>query len=256
MDRRLAVLVVALCGLVVLSGGTTLAGAHPEDDHPTPDEVPGWDGWHEPPPWERTDDAEEEDGTDAADENETAETDMEDDDLNETEEGAGMDGDGTEMGDGMEMDDGMEMEGGTMMDMQPVEDGLVVNENTDELPPNCSEIEGERTVTVRGGKEFADAGQMFTFDREFLQVETCTRLTVTFVNRDAVRHQWMVHGLPRETYPMGMFNIEVNGPAEVTATFVTPGEDTVLQTHCSLPQHDQKGMRQFVVVGEPELDGE
>lgn len=51
----------------------------------------------------------------------------------------------------------------------------------------------------------------------------------------------MLHSLPAETYPMGMLNVEVSGPGSATGTFVTPAEDTTLNTHCSLPQHEQKG---------------
>lgn len=139
---------------------------------------------------------------------------------------------------------------GMMMDMQMVPNGTIVNENTEELPPGCEEIAGEKHVTVESGREFAQPGEMFTFETGQVQAAPCTKLTVTFINHDSVRHQWMVHGLPMETYPMGMFNIEVNGPASVTATFVTPSEAVSLHTHCSLPQHEQKGMAMSVVIGE------
>lgn len=144
--------------------------------------------------------------------------------------------------------DGGHGDGG--MDMEMVPNGTIVNENVDELPPGCDEIAGEREVTIQGGVEHSEAGEMYSFGRDRLELEQCTAVTVTFVNQDDVRHQWMIHGLPAETYPMGMFNIEVNGPASVTATFVTPGADTTLHTHCSLPQHEQKGMAMAVVVGE------
>jgi plastocyanin len=140
--------------------------------------------------------------------------------------------------------------GGMEMDVRMVENGTVVNENEDELPPGCEELAGEREVTVRGGVEHSAAGEMFSFERDRLELDPCTAVTVTFVNEDEVRHQWMVHGLSRETYPMGMFNLEVHGPASVTGTFVTPAEDTTLHTHCSLPQHEQKGMAMGVVVGD------
>lgn len=146
--------------------------------------------------------------------------------------------------------DGGHDEGGMGMDMEMVPNGTIVNENTAELPPGCDEIAGERQVTIRGGVEHSEAGEMYSFDRERLELEQCTRVNVTFVNEDDVRHQWMIHGLPSETYPRGMFNIEVHGPASVTATFVTPSEDTTMHTHCSLPQHEQKGMAMSVVVGD------
>ena len=150
--------------------------------------------------------------------------------------------------DGGHGDDGAE--GGTSMQMEMVPNGTIVNENEDELPPGCDEVAGEREVTIRGGVEYSDGGEMFSFDRDRLELEPCTRVNVTFVNEDDVRHQWMIHGLPSETYPMGMFNIEVHGPARITATFIAPSEDTTLHTHCSLPQHEQKGMAMSVVIGE------
>ena len=146
--------------------------------------------------------------------------------------------------------DGMEMDGGMNMDMQMVDGGTVVNGNSEELPPGCDEVNDGQTVTVHGGYEYAEGGESFSFDRERIEVEPCTRVTVTFVNEDSVRHQWMLHGLPTETYPMGMFNVEVDGPGSATGTFVTPAADTTLDTHCSLPQHEQKGMHMAVVVGD------
>lgn len=141
------------------------------------------------------------------------------------------------------------MSSGEMMDMQMVENGTIVNENTDTLPPGCEEIRGEKTVTVRGGEVYSQPGNIFAFDKDVIEVDPCTKLTVTFINKDSVRHQWMVHGLPEETYPSGMFNIEVNGPARATGTFITPANNTTLTTHCSVPQHEQKGMIMAVKVG-------
>lgn len=146
--------------------------------------------------------------------------------------------------------DGGDGEMGMTMDMEMVPNGTVVNGNAEELPPGCDAVAGERAVTVRGGHRFAEAGEMFAFDRERIQVAPCTRLSVTFVNEDSVRHQWMIHGLPTETYPMGMFNVEVNGPGSVTGTLITPSGDHTFTTHCSLPQHEQKGMHMELVVGD------
>ncbi len=140
------------------------------------------------------------------------------------------------------------------MDMRMTDGGLVVNENEDDLPFGCSEIRGERTVTVRAGERFAEPGEMFAYDRSGWQFDTCTRVDVTLVNTDDVRHQWMVHGLLRTTYPMGMFNLEADGNESVTGTFVTPGIDTRLQLHCSVPSHTQTGMNETIVVGDPESD--
>ena len=144
----------------------------------------------------------------------------------------------------------MDNGGGMMMDMRMVGNGTVVNGNAETLPPGCTEVAGERTVTVHGGVRHADGGEMYSFERDRLELDRCTRVTVTFENEDDVRHQWMVHGLPTSVYPMGMFNVEVDGPGSVTGTFITPGDDVTLDTHYSLPQHEQKGMQMTVVVGE------
>jgi PGF-CTERM protein len=139
---------------------------------------------------------------------------------------------------------------GTMMRMRMAENGTVMNGDPDQLPPGCDAVEATRRVTVRGGTAVADEGDAFGFDPERIQAPPCSRLVVTFVNVDEVRHQFMVHGLPREVYPMGMFTIEVDGPGRLTGSFVTPAKNYTLHTHCSLPQHQQKGMQMSVVVGD------
>ncbi len=133
--------------------------------------------------------------------------------------------------------------------VRELEDALLVNENENELPPGCQEVTGTKTVTVRAGREYAEAGEMFGFDTDVVRTPPCTLLSVIFVNEDSVRHQWMVHGLPRETYPMGMFSIELTGPGKATGSFIVPGETGSFRVHCSLLQHEQKGMRADLVVG-------
>lgn len=125
------------------------------------------------------------------------------------------------------------------------DNSMVVNENFDRLPLGCSEISGEKSITVRAGAEIAKdfPGTMFTYDMHSLEdVEPCTLLTVTFNNMDSVRHQFMVHDLPPDTYPMGMFNIEVTGPGSQTGTFITPPDSGTLLVHCGIPEHEAKGM--------------
>jgi plastocyanin len=151
-------------------------------------------------------------------------------------------------GGGMDHDDGMS--GDMAMQMRTTGNGTVINNNVDMVPPGCDAVAGERSLTVHGGVEYAAGGEMFSFERDLLELEACTRVTVTFVNEDEIRHQWMLHGLPKDVYPMGMFNVEVDGPGAATGTFITPGQDVTLNTHCSLPQHEQKGMQMTVVVGE------
>lgn len=137
------------------------------------------------------------------------------------------------------------------MNMRMVEGGLVVNENENDPPYGCEEIRGTRNITVEAGEQFAEPGEMFAYNRSQWQFDTCTRVNVTLVNTDEVRHQWMIHGLLRTSYPGGMFNIEANGGTAVTGTFVTPGVDTRLQLHCSVPSHDMTGMNGTIVVGNP-----
>jgi hypothetical protein len=148
------------------------------------------------------------------------------------------------------MDGGMDHGDGMAMEMRMVENGTVINGNRDALPPGCDEVAGDRSVTIHGGVAYAEGGEMFSFDRDRLEFDRCTRVSLTLVNEDAIRHQWMLHGLPTAVYPMGMFNVEVDGPGSATGTFITPAEDVTLDTHCSLPQHEQKGMQMTVVVGE------
>ncbi len=130
-------------------------------------------------------------------------------------------------------------------------DGVVMNENQSTLPRDCSEISRDYKLTIRAGKKYAAdvAGAIFGMDRHEVRVEPCSRLTVTFVNEDEVRHQWMVHGLPRYLYPAGMFHIEASGGRSRTGTFIVPGDDQTFLIHCDMAQHMEKGMRGQLVVG-------
>lgn len=138
-----------------------------------------------------------------------------------------------------------------VMLLAPMAAGTVTGENTDTLPPGCHEIRGQDELVVHGGKHFAKQfpGTIFTYDERTYHFKPCTRVTVTFVNNDTVRHQWMVHGLPTNIHEMGMFNIEVTGPGNDTGTFITPAEPETLMVHCGVPQHEQKGMKAQVKVG-------
>jgi PGF-CTERM protein len=129
-----------------------------------------------------------------------------------------------------------------------VENGSLVNPNADTAPAGCAEIRGERRLTIDAGREYADTGEAFGYDLDRVTAPACTRLVVTVVNHDDSRHQWMVHGLPTDTYPLGMFTIEVADRGRVTGSFVTPATPGEYTGHCSLPQHAQKGMRLPLVV--------
>ncbi len=129
--------------------------------------------------------------------------------------------------------------------MRMLPGGMVMNENHDRLPRDCPAIAGELEIVVRAGVEFARdfPGTMFAYDRREWDVAPCTRVSVTLVNQDSVRHQWMIHGLPRYLYPGGMFSLEVTGPAEGTGVFIVPSGKKTYLVHCDVPHHMEKGMK-------------
>lgn len=136
---------------------------------------------------------------------------------------------------------------GMRMDMQ----GMVMHENLDQLPRDCSRISGEQTLTIHAGNRYAQQfnGLMFAYDRHEWDVAPCTKVTVTLVNEDSVRHQWMIHGLPRYLYPEGMFHLEVNGRGSKTGTFIIPSARKTYLVHCDVAQHMEKGMKAQLKVG-------
>lgn len=132
---------------------------------------------------------------------------------------------------------------------------MVMGQNEEQLPPGCDSIAGQENITVEAGKMHAEEypSKVFTYDNRDFQFEPCTRLHVKFINRDDVRHQWMVHGLPESVYRMGMFTLEAtNGTAE--GEFILPAEDETLLVHCGIPQHMQKGMKAQLKIGEGDGD--
>lgn len=128
-------------------------------------------------------------------------------------------------------------------------EGMVMNENTDRLPRDCAEVAGEQEITVRAGKKYARPGLMFGYGQHEWNVEPCTKITVTLINEDNARHQWMVHGLPRYLYPQGMFHIEVNGGHSKTGTFLVSSAPKTYLVHCDVAQHTEKGMKAQLKVG-------
>ena len=130
-------------------------------------------------------------------------------------------------------------------------EGMVMNENLDQLPRDCPKITGEQTVTVHAGKRYAQQfnGLTFAYDRHEWNVAPCTKVTVTLVNEDNVRHQWMIHGLPRYLYPEGMFHLEVNGRGSKTGTFIVSSAKKTYLVHCDVAQHMEKGMKAQLKVG-------
>lgn len=129
--------------------------------------------------------------------------------------------------------------------------GVVMNENRDTLPEGCTEISHTHEFTIRAGREYADGtpGMIFGLSETEVRVEPCSLVEINFVNEDAVRHQWMVHGLPKYLYPTGMFHIEAMGGQSQRGAFIVPPEDRNYLIHCDMSQHMEKGMRGQLVVG-------
>ena len=129
--------------------------------------------------------------------------------------------------------------------------GMVMGQNTDKLPGGCDSISETKEVTVHAGHKYAEKfpGRMYTFDTQEFNFKPCTKLTVHFVNEDKVRHQWMMHGLPKYLYPKGMFHLEVTGPAKISGTLILPPGDKTYLVHCDIAQHMEKGMKAQLKVG-------
>ncbi|BBL60274.1 hypothetical protein MKFW12EY_38870 [Methylomonas koyamae] len=137
---------------------------------------------------------------------------------------------------------------GHMMDM---DGAMVMGQNTDTLPGGCDKIAATKEITVRAGHKYSEKfpGTMFAFDQQEYQFEPCTKLTVHFINEDEIRHQWMMHGLPKYLYPKGMFHLEVSGPGKVSGTLILPPGDKTYLVHCDIAQHMEKGMKGQLKVG-------
>jgi plastocyanin len=142
----------------------------------------------------------------------------------------------------------MDHGGGHLMDMGG---GIVMGQNTDRIPDGCSGIAATKEITVHAGHKYAKKfpGRVYAFDVQEYQFEPCTKLTINFINEDNVRHQWMIHVLPKYMYPRGMFHLEVTGPGKISGTLILPpGEKTYL-VHCDLAQHMEKGMKGQLKTG-------
>jgi FtsP/CotA-like multicopper oxidase with cupredoxin domain len=136
-------------------------------------------------------------------------------------------------------------------------EGMIMNENKDQLPVGCREISEDREFTVHAGRKYAERfpGKTFAYDRQEWTVKPCSRITVKFVNEDHIRHQFMIHGLPEYLYPpTGMFHIELNGLGTKTATFIVPSEAKTFLVHCEIAQHMEKGMKSQLKVGDGDGD--
>lgn len=129
--------------------------------------------------------------------------------------------------------------------------GMVMGQNKDRLPDGCSRIAADAEITVRAGRKYSKPypGTVFGFDEHQWKFEPCTRLTVHFINEDTVRHQWMMHGLPKYMYAQGMFHLELTGRGKISGTLILPAEDKTYLVHCDIAQHMEKGMKGQLVVG-------
>jgi hypothetical protein len=142
---------------------------------------------------------------------------------------------------------------GHLMDMAG---GMVMGQNTSTLPGGCDSISETKEITVRAGHKYAEKfpGRMYAFDTQEFNFKPCTKLTVHFINEDHVRHQWMMHGLPKYLYPKGMFHLEVSGPAKISGTLILPPGDKTYLVHCDIAQHMEKGMKAELKVGKGDGD--
>ena len=142
---------------------------------------------------------------------------------------------------------------GHLMDMTG---GMIMGQNTDTLPGGCDSIASTKEITVHAGHKYAEKfpGRMYAFDVQEYQFEPCTKLTINFINDDSVRHQWMMHGLPKYLYPKGMFHMEVTGPGKISGTLIFPPGDKTYLIHCDIAQHMEKGMKGQLKIGKGDGD--
>ena len=147
----------------------------------------------------------------------------------------------------------MDHGGGHMMDYGG---GMVMGQNLDRLPDSCSRISEEVEITVRAGHKYSEKfpGTMFSFDNQIWRVKPCAKITWHFINEDNIRHQFMMHGLPKYVYKSGMFHLEVTGPGKISGTLIVPANDETYLVHCDIAQHMEKGMKGQLVVGKGGTD--
>ena len=130
-------------------------------------------------------------------------------------------------------------------------DGMLMNGNPATLPRDCQEVSREYEFDVHAGTDYAAGipGTIYGFSQHEFVAEPCSRISVTLINEDKVRHQWMVHGLPKYLYPQGMFHIEAAGGRTRTGTFIVPSDHRTYLVHCDVAQHMEKGMKAQLKVG-------
>ena len=128
---------------------------------------------------------------------------------------------------------------------------MIMGQNLDKLPSSCKSISEEVEITVHAGRKYAAKfpGTAFAFDQQQWNVKPCAKVTWHFINEDNIRHQFMMHGLPKYLYKLGMFHLEVTGPKTVSGTIIVPGADETYLVHCDISHHMEKGMKAQLVVG-------
>ncbi len=108
---------------------------------------------------------------------------------------------------------------------------------------SCEEPRGFRRIAIKGGTKFAQAGEVFAFDKREIRLGRCEEVEISLENTDKVRHALMLPTLNP------MFILEFTGPDKQTARFVTPDEDITLEFHCHVPTHEDLGMKGVFIVG-------
>lgn len=129
--------------------------------------------------------------------------------------------------------------------------GMVMNENKEKLPQGCINIAGEERIIIKAGREYAKKfpGTIFGYSQHEFSFPKCTRVHVTFINEDDIRHQFMIHGLPAYLHSQSMFHIELYGRGETSGVFITPNTEETYLAHCDVAQHMEKGMKAQILVG-------
>jgi Multicopper oxidase len=130
-------------------------------------------------------------------------------------------------------------------------EGMVMNSNDAILPKDCSKISQDYKITIKAGTHYSHPfpGNIFGFNQHEIKIKPCSRLEITFINEDEVRHQWMVHGLPKYIYDQGMFHLEASGGATKIGSIIVPSDNKTYLIHCDIAQHMEKGMKAQLVVG-------
>jgi len=127
---------------------------------------------------------------------------------------------------------------------------MAMNANSDILPDGCEMVTEEIDITISAGSNYASYnGNIFGFSDPEIKAPPCSKLNITFTNEDEVRHQFMIHGLPRYIYPSGMFHLEANGGYQVTGSLILPSGSETLLIHCDLSRHAELGMIAQLVIG-------